>query len=1368
MQLQEEQGLGFRPELLQRTVLKPSPTAEGGQWNENGATCLACGIGVHSAGFASAAEQRTHFKCDWHRFNVKRRLSKLPAVSEEQFILLISQQDSEVSSISGSSSSDTEGENSDGDSRGSKGRRALLSSTPPQAMFRSQDGQAFCVWQCLLQRDHVRSQAGPDSPHQLLAELQRLRQCRGQFVIILLRGGHFAAAVFRARPVPGSAKAAAQPSGGSAAPNSSELFEVVAHKTFHRYVVRAKAGGKQSAQDASGKFARSAGAALRRYNEGALDQDIAVLLASWKTYLDSADLIFVQAPSSNARSVLAGASDTAGAVLSENSAGTSLVAAGAGASRALLSPSNPRLRRIPFATQRPTFGEARRVIGLLLAVFEPSAGALAAQTAAAEAAAAAVERKEQRRLRRDQEKLAAAAQAADRQSTAQQTKHDSDSDGHAELDRCDTHNQDFQETALHTAARSGDAAEVSSLLAGGADPCARDSRGRAPYAVSLNKETRDAFRRFMASAQDRWDYVAAGIPSALTEDLEAAQLAKKAEKKARQKAKDAEKKAAMEEKKARGAEQAKAAMEQEVAQAAAEAAALAARLTSSHKQPGARKVGGPGGSKSKAVPGSQPQPRRVAAMSVARRVADEMDVILGEEVGYSIRFEELTGPKTFVKFLTDGMLLREAMTDPLLERYSVIILDEAHERTLATDVLFGLIKEVLKQRPDLKLVVMSATLEAEKFQNYFLDAPLMKVPGRLHPVEIFYTQAGGWREVDYLVQEPERDYLEAAIRTVVQIHTCEPPGDILLFLTGEEEIEDACRKINKEVQQLGDRVGPVKVLSLYSTLPPQQQQRIFEPAPPPAREGGPAGRKIVISTNIAETSLTIDGIVYVIDPGFAKQKVYNPRIRVESLLVSPISRASAHQRAGRAGRTQPGKCFRLYTEASFNRDLQEQTYPEILRSNLGSVVLQLKKLGIDDLVHFDFMDPPAPETLMRALELLNYMGAIDDDGNLTPVGNTMSEFPLDPQLAKMLVAAPEFRCSNEILSIAAMLSVPNVFMRPKEAQKAADEAKARFTHIDGDHLTLLNVYHAYKSHNEDPSWCYDNFLNMRALKSADSVRTQLVRICTRMQIKLVSTPFDDKNYYNNIRKALVAGYFMQVAHLERQGMYLTVKDNQQVHLHPSTCLGQKPEWTRGTDQRRGRVVLVDEHRTSRVSSAVNGQQPCERQLNKRRATRPAGWKPPAGQVEPRLVRPAWSQQRDQPVRGMMWCPVVPPRKSPQAPRSSQAATQPAASEPGPSTPLPAKRTKRTKAEPEAAAPTKGKGTASKAKPAPQPGRWLDRDCNAALNMQRIGESRWRPLELCYWPEQGALPAKGKEYPGLGYKRLRDKPPKAQQQQAPPI
>ncbi|XP_027071332.1 probable pre-mRNA-splicing factor ATP-dependent RNA helicase DEAH2 isoform X1 [Coffea eugenioides] len=542
------------------------------------------------------------------------------------------------------------------------------------------------------------------------------------------------------------------------------------------------------------------------------------------------------------------------------------------------------------------------------------------------------------------------------------------------------------------------------------------------------------------------------------------------------------------------------------------------------------------------------QPRRVAAMSVSRRVAEEMDVTIGEEVGYSIRFEDCSSARTVLKYLTDGMLLREAMTDPLLERYKVIILDEAHERTLATDVLFGLLKEVLKNRPDLKLVVMSATLEAEKFQGYFYGAPLMKVPGRLHPVEIFYTQ------------EPERDYLEAGIRTVVQIHMCEPPGDILVFLTGEEEIEDACRKITKEIGNMGDQVGPVKVVPLYSTLPPAMQQKIFEPAPAPLVEGGPAGRKIVVSTNIAETSLTIDGIVYVIDPGFSKQKVYNPRVRVESLLVSPISKASAHQRSGRAGRTQPGKCFRLYTEKSFQNDLQPQTYPEILRSNLANTVLTLKKLGIDDLVHFDFMDPPAPETLMRALEVLNYLGALDDDGNMTKLGEIMSEFPLDPQMAKMLVVSPEFNCSNEILSISAMLSVPNCFVRPREAQKAADEAKARFGHIDGDHLTLLNVYHAYKQNKEDQQWCYENFVNHRALKAADNVRQQLSRIMVRFGLKLCSTDFNSRDYYVNIRKAMLAGYFMQVAHLERSGHYLTVKDNQVVHLHPSNCLDHKPEW----------------------------------------------------------------------------------------------------------------------------------------------------------------------------------------------------------------
>ncbi|KAI9754690.1 MAG: DEAH-box ATP-dependent RNA helicase prp43 [Chaenotheca gracillima] len=548
------------------------------------------------------------------------------------------------------------------------------------------------------------------------------------------------------------------------------------------------------------------------------------------------------------------------------------------------------------------------------------------------------------------------------------------------------------------------------------------------------------------------------------------------------------------------------------------------------------------------------QPRRVAAMSVAQRVANEMDVGLGDEVGYSIRFEDVTSQKTILKYMTDGMLLREAMNDNNLSRYSVIMLDEAHERTLATDILMAVLKEVATRRPDLKIIIMSATLDAQKFQKYFNGAPLLAVPGRTHPVEIFYTP------------EPERDYVEAALRTVLQIHATEPEGDILLFLTGEEEIEDAVRKISLEADEMVREAdaGTLKVYPLYGTLPPQQQQKIFDPAPPPRKAGGRPGRKCIVATNIAETSLTIDGIVYVVDPGFSKQKVYNPRIRVESLLVSPISKASAQQRAGRAGRTRPGKCFRLYTEGAFKKELIEQTHPEILRSNLSNTVLELKKLGIDDLVHFDLMDPPAPDTMMRALEELNYLACLDDNGDLTVLGKMASEFPLDPALAVMLISSPEFYCSNEMLSLTALLSVPQIFVRPASARKRADEMKALFAHPDGDHLSMLNVYHAFKgpeAQNDPKQWCHNHFLSLRALQSADNVRLQLKRIMETHELDLISTPFEDKKYYENIRRALVAGFFMQVAKKESSGKtYTTMKENQSVLLHPSTVLGQDSEW----------------------------------------------------------------------------------------------------------------------------------------------------------------------------------------------------------------
>ncbi|KAI9912327.1 hypothetical protein PsorP6_006171 [Peronosclerospora sorghi] len=545
------------------------------------------------------------------------------------------------------------------------------------------------------------------------------------------------------------------------------------------------------------------------------------------------------------------------------------------------------------------------------------------------------------------------------------------------------------------------------------------------------------------------------------------------------------------------------------------------------------------------------QPRRVAAMSIAKRVAEEMDVQLGQEVGYTIRFEDVTSARTKLRFLTDGMLLQHAMTDPLLSAYSTIILDEAHERTLSTDILFGLLKEILPKRTDLKIVVMSATLDAAKFQTYFDGAPLIAIPGRTFPVEIFYTP------------KPERDYLEAAVRTAVQIHICEEEGDILLFLTGQEEIETACRQIRAQADALdSSQYGPLDVYPLYSSLTPQQQQLIFKDAPTPRFPGGPKGRKIVVSTNVAETSLTIDGIVYVIDPGFSKQKVYNPRVRVESLLVSPISRASAKQRAGRAGRTRPGKCFRLYTEQSFLRDLEEQTYPEILCSEMSGVVLTLKQLGIDDLVHFDFMDPPAPETLMRALEMLNYLGALDDDGELTELGRQMASLPVLPQLGKMLISSSKYQVPQEVATIVAMLSVQEPFVRPKNDASAADEAKTQFEHEEGDHLTLLNVFHAYQLNQGDVKWCYDNYLNHRSLQSAVNVRDQLIRNMKRLELPTQSSlDLHSPHYYPNIIKALVSGFFMQIAHRQPTNEFMTVKDNQIVHLHPSSGLNpKKADW----------------------------------------------------------------------------------------------------------------------------------------------------------------------------------------------------------------
>ncbi|XP_014781219.1 pre-mRNA-splicing factor ATP-dependent RNA helicase DHX16, partial [Octopus bimaculoides] len=533
------------------------------------------------------------------------------------------------------------------------------------------------------------------------------------------------------------------------------------------------------------------------------------------------------------------------------------------------------------------------------------------------------------------------------------------------------------------------------------------------------------------------------------------------------------------------------------------------------------------------------QPRRVAAMSVAARVAEEMSFKLGNEVGYSIRFEDCTSERTILKYMTDGMLLREFLSEPDLASYSVIIVDEAHERTLHTDILFGLVKDIVRFRPDLKLLISSATLDAEKFSEFFDEAPIFRIPGRRFPVDIFYTKA------------PEADYLDAAIVTVLQIHVTQPPGDILVFLTGQEEIETAQEILLERTRKLGSKIKELLILPVYSTLPSEMQAKIFEPTPPGAR-------KIILATNIAETSLTIDGIIYVIDPGFCKQKSYNARTGMESLVVTPISKASANQRAGRAGRVAAGKSFRLYTAWAYKNELEENSIPEIQRTNLGNVVLMLKSLGINDLIHFDFMDPPPHETLVLALEQLYALGALNHKGELTKLGRRMAELPVDPMLSKMILASEKFKCSEEILTITAMLSVNNaIFYRPKDKIVHADTARQNFFSAGGDHLTLLNVYTQWAETDYSTQWCYSNFIQYRSMKRARDIREQLEGLMSRIEIEPASSNGDTVP----IRKAITAGFFYHTARLGKSGSYKTVKHHQCVMIHPNSSLHEEhPRW----------------------------------------------------------------------------------------------------------------------------------------------------------------------------------------------------------------
>lgn len=525
------------------------------------------------------------------------------------------------------------------------------------------------------------------------------------------------------------------------------------------------------------------------------------------------------------------------------------------------------------------------------------------------------------------------------------------------------------------------------------------------------------------------------------------------------------------------------------------------------------------------------QPRRVAAMSVAKRVSEEMEVPLGDEVGYAIRFEDCTSDKTVIKYLTDGILLRESLMDPSLDKYSCIIMDEAHERALNTDVLMGLFKSVLARRRDIKLIVTSATMNADKFSAFYGGAPQFIIPGRTFPVDVLHHST------------PVEDYVDAAVKQVIQIHIQSGPGDILVFMTGQEDIEATCEIIAERLALLNNP-APLEILPIYSQMPADLQAKIFQAA----KKGT---RKVIVATNIAETSLTVDGIMYVVDSGYAKMKVFNPKMGMDMLQVAPISLANANQRSGRAGRTGKGVAYRLYTERAEIDEMYPQTIPEIQRTNLANTLLLLKSLGVDNLLEFDFMDPPPADTITSSLYDLWALGALNNVGQLTSLGSKMAKFPMEPSLSKLLIMSIEYGCTEEMLTIVSMLSVPSVFYRPKERQEESDTAREKFFVAESDHLTLLHVYSQWKANKYSNAWCGRHFLHPKALQKAKEVREQLVSIVSQdrsMTVRSCGTDWDV------LRKCICSGYFAQAAKVKGLGEYMNLRTNVVMQLHPTSAL----------------------------------------------------------------------------------------------------------------------------------------------------------------------------------------------------------------------
>ncbi|KEY64955.1 hypothetical protein S7711_08196 [Stachybotrys chartarum IBT 7711] len=570
------------------------------------------------------------------------------------------------------------------------------------------------------------------------------------------------------------------------------------------------------------------------------------------------------------------------------------------------------------------------------------------------------------------------------------------------------------------------------------------------------------------------------------------------------------------------------------------------------------------------------QPRRVAATTLAHRVSQECGTPLGRGrndglVGYSVRFDHQVPRGAKIKFLTEGMLLQELLRDPHLRHYSAIIVDEVHERSLDVDLLVGFLKQILagdkagRGGIPLKVIIMSATADVDTLRAFFngtseasKDAgsvQVLRIKGRQFPVEVTHEP------------RPVGDVQDALLQRIYKIHTQEPlPGDILAFLTGQEEIESAQRLIEEYAESLASNVPKVKVVPLYGQLSIDAQREAFVPV------STPFTRKIVLATNIAETSVTVPGVRYVVDCGKAKVKQYRARLGMESLLPKPISKSSAIQRTGRAGREAPGKCFRLYTKESFEK-LQKSDLPEILRNDVLGAVLTMKARGIQDVLAFPLMDPPETEAIEKALIHLHFLKALNDDGSITTTGEKMARFPVSAPLGAVLIAAArlEYDCVTEVVDIISCITAgDDIFLQvqSEEAQEEIEVVRKELQRREGDLLTYLTTIQQYTAENADrTSWCKKRKINMRNMKQALNIRRQLRGMCLKENLLSEPPPPDPQPFTpitperaELILKCFLQGFATKTAMLAPDGSFVTVHGKHVVAIHPASVLhGQKKE-----------------------------------------------------------------------------------------------------------------------------------------------------------------------------------------------------------------